>query len=96
MKPFLTTAHGAIFQADCLRVLACMRSEVVDTVFADPPFNLGKDYKNGFEDDICTTDYFDWCHQWIHECARTLRPGGSFFLYATPELAIRFAAFMNE
>lgn len=96
MEPFLTTVHGALFQADCLRVLGELQSEIVDTVFADPPFNLGKDYKNGFDDDIGHAEYFDWCRKWIQECARILKPGGAFFLYATPELAIRFGGFLNE
>jgi site-specific DNA-methyltransferase (adenine-specific) len=73
-----------------------MKAEVIDCVFADPPFNLGKDYKNGFEDRVSEANYFEWCREWIFECARVLRPGGAFFIYALPELAIRFAGFMNE
>ena len=69
---------------------------MVDCVFADPPFNLGKDYKNGFNDKVKEAEYYDWCHQWINECSRVLKPGGAFFLYALPELAIRFAQCMNE
>jgi hypothetical protein len=34
-----------------------MNSGVIDTVFADPPFNLGKDYKNGFEDKVAQAEY---------------------------------------
>lgn len=48
--PFFTTSRGALFADDCLAVLRTMRSAVIDTVFADPPFNLGKDYKNGYHD----------------------------------------------
>jgi len=73
-----------------------MNPEVVDCVFADPPFNLGKDYKNGFDDKVSEAAYFEWCSEWIRECARVLKPGGAFFLYALPELAVRFAGFMNE
>lgn len=43
-RPFLTTSHGVLFDADCLQVLGGMKSGVIDTVFADPPFNIGKDY----------------------------------------------------
>jgi site-specific DNA-methyltransferase (adenine-specific) len=96
ITPFLTTLHGALFQADCLQVLAAMKSETVDCVFADPPFNLGKDYRNGFDDLVAEEAYFEWCRSWIFECARVLRPGGSFFVYALPQLAVRFAGFMNE
>jgi site-specific DNA-methyltransferase (adenine-specific) len=96
MKPFLTTLHGVLYQTDCLELLGRLRSETVDCVFADPPFNLGKDYKNGFDDRLGEARYFEWCRNWIEACTRVLKPGGAFFLYATPELAIRFANIMNE
>src|SRR5688572_24635089 len=95
-KPFLTTRWGARFSADCLTILKQMKSEVVDCVFADPPFNLGKDYKNGFVDSVKEAAYYDWCREWITESSRVLKPGGAFFLYALPELAIRCAGVLNE
>ena len=62
-------------------------------VFADPPFNLGKDYKNGFSDKVEEEEYFAWSYQWINECAINQE---EHFLYALPVLAIRFANFMSE
>ena len=73
-----------------------MKSEVVDCVFADPPFNLGKDYGNGFEDASSEQDYLAWCEEWIEECCRIVQPGGSLFLYATPELAIKFGNLLGS
>ena len=96
MQPFLTTSHGVLYDADCLHVLERMKSEVIDTVFADPPFNLGKDYKNGYNDLVDRDAYLNWCKIWIRECSRVLKSGGAFFLYATPELAIQFASIMEE
>ena len=49
-----------------------MKSEVIDTVFADPPFNIGKDYKNGYNDMVDRDAYMAWCKIWIHECCRVL------------------------
>lgn len=77
-------------------MLGKMRSSVVDTVFADPPFNLGKDYKNGFDDCSSKEQYIAWSRSWITQCSRVLKPGGSFFLYATPELAVQFAPMLAE
>lgn len=94
--PFFTTSHGILFHDDCLAVLGHMRSAVIDTVFADPPFNLGKDYKNGFDDKVEQAEYIAWCRSWIVECCRVLKPGGAFFLYATPELAVQFAPILGE
>ena len=94
--PFLTTSHGVLFDADCLQVLGGMKSGVIDTVFADPPFNIGKDYRNGYNDAAVQAEYLRWCRRWILECCRILKPGGAFFLYATPELAVQFAPVMGE
>jgi site-specific DNA-methyltransferase (adenine-specific) len=96
IKPYFENSHGVLFQADCLEVLGAMKSESVDTVFADPPFNIGKDYKNGFNDRVNQAQYLDWSKKWIFECARVLKPGGSFFLYATPELSVQFAHFLGQ
>ncbi len=96
MKEHFTTDKGILFQGDCLELLGSMKSESIDCVFADPPFNLGKDYKNGYEDSLDEEEYFNWCNTWIQECARVLKPGGAFFLYATPELNIKFGNFLNE
>lgn len=59
---------------------AAMRSKSIDCVFANPPFNLGKDYKNAFDDNVSKAAYLQWCRKWIGECARILKPGGAFFL----------------
>ena len=72
-----------------------VRSEVVDCIFADPPFNLGKNYNNGYSDNLDKVKYLRWCKAWIEEGIRLLKPGGAFFIYATPELAVHFANFMN-
>jgi len=96
MVPYLTTTLGALYQSDCLSFMRCMKSETVDTIFADPPFNLGKDYKNPFNDKVSEQEYFEWCKNWIFEGSRILKPGGAFFLYATPELALKFGRFLEQ
>lgn len=96
IHPFFTTSHGVLFDVDCLKLLRRMRSSVIDTVFADPPFNIGKNYRNGYNDKRSQSDYLRWCRKWILECCRVLKPGGAFFLYATPELAIKYAAILGE
>jgi site-specific DNA-methyltransferase (adenine-specific) len=73
-----------------------MLPDSIDTVFADPPFNIGKDYKNGYDDSRTQREYFEWSEQWIREAVRICKPGGAVFIYATPELAIRFAGMLNE
>ena len=47
-------------------------------------------------DKVSKVEYIEWCREWILECCRVLKPGGTFFLYAMPELAVQFAPIVGE
>jgi len=94
-SPCLTTTHGILYQADCMELLGAVRSESISTVFADPPFNLQKEYRNGFHDQRRDADYLSWAFRWIDECCRVLVPGGALFIYVLPRLAFHFAAHLD-
>lgn len=68
-----------IICGDCLKLMPQLPDGCVDLVFADPPFNVGKDYGSGPEGDQ-RKDYFGWCKSWIREGFRILKPSGSFYL----------------
>ena len=93
---YLTTKHGILFQDDCMNIFQSIHSNSIDCIFADPPFNIGKNYKNGYNDIRGKKEYLNWSRGWIKECCRILKPGGSFFLYATPELNIIFGNFISK
>ncbi len=90
--PEVQTRHGAVFNEDCIDFLGRVEDESVDTVFADPPFNLGKVYGPRVNDEVTESEYVDWGTAWIDECIRVLKPGGSFFLYNLPRWNIVFGA----
>src|SRR5579863_5532032 len=86
--PTFSTSRGALYQTDCLNLLDSIRDESIHTVFADPPFNLGKDYGRGAQaDELQVGDYLSWCKSWIDECIRVVRPGGAIFIYNLPQWA---------
>lgn len=92
----LETALGQLYQEDCLDLLARMETGSIDLVFADPPFNLKKDYGKGIDDDLSDDDYLSWCHKWIAECVRVLDEGGSFFLYNLPKWNINLGHQLSQ
>lgn len=92
LAPFHTTSLGAIYADDCVKVLKAMKSFVVDTVFADPPFNLGKEYGRRTNDNVPDLDYIEWCKVWLTECVRVLKPGGAVFVYNLPKWNILLGA----
>jgi site-specific DNA-methyltransferase (adenine-specific) len=82
--PIFSTSLGRLYQGDCLTLLTELSGASVDLVFADPPFNLGKDYGKGITDSLAEEQYLGWCARWIAECARVLKPGGAIYLYNLP------------
>jgi site-specific DNA-methyltransferase (adenine-specific) len=85
IAPVYTSPCGALFTADNLTVLPHIADQVIDTVFADPPFNLGKEYGPSTDDRLPDEEYLDWCRRWLAECVRVLKPGGSVFVYHMPK-----------
>ena len=96
LEPYFKTDHGAVFDLDCMEFLTAIQDECVDTVFADPPFNLKKKYGKKSKDDLDPDRYLEWCKTWIKEAARTLKPGGAFFLYNLPKWNIPLGAYMSD
>jgi site-specific DNA-methyltransferase (adenine-specific) len=96
LKPVHSTELGILYSGDCLTVLPHIETGTVDTVFADPPFNLGKLYGKRVDDNRPEDVYLDWCKKWIAECVRVLKPGGSFFLYNIPKWNILLGAYLAE
>ena len=94
--PVFTTTHGRLFQGDCMNLLASLDDDSVDLIFADPPFNLGKDYGKGVRDDLKEHEYLEWCGQWIKECCRVIAPGGAIWLYNLPKWNIEIGHKLNE
>jgi site-specific DNA-methyltransferase (adenine-specific) len=96
IHPAFGTILGTLYKSDCLKALPYLASASIDTVFADPPFNIGKEYGAKVNDRMADHEYLQWCEQWIDECIRVLKPGGSFFLYNIPKWNIRLANLMLD
>lgn len=67
----------------------------VDLIFADPPFNLGKDYGKGINDAIADEEYLAWCRSWVADCVRILRPSGAFYLWNLPRWNVELGHALN-
>lgn len=94
VEPYFCTRHGALWNGDCLDVLPGIVSNSIDTVFADPPFNLGKVYGEKCVDRMHEKEYLVWCKKWLIECARVLKPGGALFVYNLPRWNIRLGGLL--
>jgi site-specific DNA-methyltransferase (adenine-specific) len=90
-----TTSLGRLVQGDAPAVLRAFRNETYELAFADPPFNLGKDYGGNVNDRRSQEEYLVWCHAWLDELVRLLKPGGALFLYNLPRWNVHLAAFLE-
>ena len=84
------TKHKIII-GDCLEKLKSIPSDSVDLVFADPPYNMSKKQGLGWKyskhvtmqenwDMFSKDEFFSFNLQWIAECLRVLKHGGSFWV----------------
>ncbi len=68
---------------------------IFDLAFADPPYNLEKDYGE-YTDLQSDQRYLAWCEDWLKLMCEVLRPGGALMILNLPKWCIHHAAFLNE
>ena len=85
----------AIHQGDAIGILKQYPDESIDLVFADPPYNLNKDYI-AYDDDYAERQYVTWCNAWLAEYVRILKRTGSLFVLNLPRWGMHHAAFLNQ
>jgi len=72
---------------DSLSVLKKMKDKSVQLIFADAPYNIGKDFGNNSDKWENVHAYIEWCKTWIDECMRVLSDNGTmYFMTATQHM----------
>ena len=65
---------------DCLDVLKKVKSDSIHLIFADAPYNIGKNFGNNIDHWDTVDAYVSWCKKWIDECMRVLKDNGTMYL----------------
>jgi len=95
--PILSTNYGLLYQTDCMNLFSALKSDSLDCIFADPPFNLGKVYGNGeVNDALAKGEYLKWSYSWIDQCIEKLVDGGALFIYILPRWGYHFAEHLEH
>ena len=84
-----------IYNEDILDVLNRLDDNSVDLVFADPPYNIGKDYGNNI-DKLDKEDYLSWGYDWISKVMSVLKDNGTFYLMCSTQYMPYFDIFIQE
>ncbi|WP_206138676.1 site-specific DNA-methyltransferase [Stenotrophomonas sp. ASS1] len=79
-----------------MSMLSRLESNSVDLAFADPPFNLGKEYASKINDDLASHEYVAWCEDWLLQMIRALKPGGTLMLWNLPKWNLLLGAFLAK
>ena len=80
---------------DCLKVLRTMADNSVDAVVTDPPY-----YRVKHEDWDCQWDnpeaFLAWLDQVAEQWQRVLKPNGSLYCFASPQMAARVEVMLGQ
>lgn len=72
---------------DSINVLKQIKDKSINLIFADAPYNIGKDFGNNSDKWESVESYISWCKEWIDECMRVLTDDGSmYFMTATQHM----------
>ena len=69
---------------DSIKILKKINEKSINLIFADPPYNIGKNFGNNIDKWDEVDEYIEWCKLWIDECFRILKDDGvMYFMTAT-------------
>jgi modification methylase len=103
------SGSGKILVGDCISELKKLATASVDMVFADPPYNLqlagdllrpnntkvdGVDNAWDKFQDFAAYDAF--CHAWLSECRRVLKPDGALWVIGSYHNIFRIGAALQD
>ena len=86
-EEFMYSHNSMAVFGDSLSFLKKMKNKSVQLIFADAPYNIGKDFGNDSDKWASVSDYIEWCKTWLDECMRVLSDTGTmYFMTATQHM----------
>jgi len=95
MEVFGNDRHK-IIHGDALQALTKIDNSSIDLIFADPPYNIGKNF-NGQKDKWSTEqEYLQWCYKLLDLCVQKLKPTGSFYVMTATQFMPYFDIYLRQ
>ena len=96
MKSFGKAGHKIIW-GDTLDILRKeIKDRSVDLIFADPPYNIGKNFVDLPDKWESDKSYLDWCYEWLELCVRKLKAKGSMYVMTSTQNMPYFDIFLRD
>lgn len=87
---------STIILGDSLEVMKNMKNNSVDLIFADEPYNIGKDFGNNIDKWGSSEEYIMWNKIWICEAMRLLKDDGTIYLMTSTQFMPYIDIFVQE
>lgn len=96
MEVFEQQGHKIVL-GDAIEALATqVPDHSVDLIFADPPYNIGKNF-NGTQDRWNSEEeYLSWCYRWLDLCIRKLKDNGSLYIMCATQTLPYFDIYLRR
>ncbi|MBF0230486.1 MAG: adenine-specific DNA-methyltransferase [Desulfamplus sp.] len=92
----LGNSSHKIIHGDVLSSLVLVPNNSVNLIFADPPYNIGKNF-NGHKDKwVSEESYLHWCYNWIDSCIQKLKSDGSFYVMTATQFMPFFDIYLRK
>ncbi|MCW7490935.1 DNA-methyltransferase [Leptospira meyeri] len=80
-----------LINGNALDLFKNINDESIDLIISDPPYNLGKNYGNNF-DNISHDEYLEFTRKWLTEAKRVLKKNGSIYVF----MGVRFISYLYQ
>lgn len=87
---------NAVILGDSLKLMEKMKSDSVDLIFADEPYNIGKNFGNNKDKWLSTEDYIEWNKKWISMAMNVLKPNGTIYIMTATQYMPFIDIFMQK
>ncbi|MDD4067632.1 MAG: adenine-specific DNA-methyltransferase [Bacteroidales bacterium] len=92
----LGNENHKIIHGDSLEALKGIPDNSVDLIFADPPYNIGKNFNGHKEKWSTDEEYLNWCYKWLDLCIKKLKSNGSFYVMTATQFMPFFDIYLRN
>ncbi len=93
---YMYNQNSIVILGNCVDELKKIDSNSINLIFADPPYNIGKNFGNNKDKWNSTEEYIEWCKKWIDECFRVLTDNGTFYFMTATQYMSYLDVYCSE
>jgi adenine-specific DNA-methyltransferase len=84
-----------IYHGDVLDVLKEIKNRSVDLIFADPPYNIGKNFNGRMDKWTSKTAYIKWVKAWLDLALLKLKDNGSLYVMMATQFQAEYDIYLS-